>query len=113
MPDYCEIPRFSKTNEDDFADFSQFSLEERAKRGFDKARIYIKIPCPFCDKAISLLEQFNIPFEVVDVTDNPDLRAKIAESQNDYPTVPMIFMQDKFIGGCDDLIHSLRTGHLN
>lgn len=108
---YCDIPRFSKDQEQEFLS-KDLSVEELKNRGFDKARVYIKKPCPFCEKAISLLEDHEISYTLIDLTDNPDLRQKISKSQDNFPTVPMIFMNECFVGGCDDLIAALKKGSL-
>ena len=111
MNEYCEIPKFSKERESLFL-AKELSTDELKQRGFDNARIYIKKPCPFCDKAISLLEDHHIPYTIIDLTDDPELRQKIAKSQGDFPTVPMIFLNEKFVGGCDDLIAALKKAEL-
>lgn len=110
--EYCEIPRFSRDQESRLA-ASELSPEELKQRGFDNARIYIKKPCPFCDKAIDLLEDHQIPYTVIDLTHNPELRAQVARIQNNFPTVPMIFIGETFVGGCDDLIAALKTAKLS
>lgn len=110
--EYCEIPRFSKDQENTFA-ASELSPDELKQRGFDNARVYIKKPCPFCDKAIALLKDHQIPYTLIDLTHNPELRAQVARTQNNFPTVPMIFLNETFVGGCDDLIAALKTAKLS
>jgi glutaredoxin 3 len=68
-----------------------------------KAKIYIKPTCPFCVRAVALLKQRNIRTEVFDISSNPKLRAEISDSVGGYNTVPMIFLDDKFVGGCSEL----------
>jgi len=68
-----------------------------------KAEIYIKPTCPYCQKALAILNDKAIETEVHDVSSDPELRAEIAESVGGYRTVPMIFLDGEFIGGCSDL----------
>jgi len=68
-----------------------------------KAKIYIKPTCPFCVRAVALLKEKNIDTEVFDVSNDPQLRAKVAESVGGYRTVPMIFLNGEFVGGCSEL----------
>ena len=68
-----------------------------------QGKIYIKTTCPFCLKALDLLKLNNIDLEVFDLTDNPALRQQISQKLHGYSTVPMIFLKEKFIGGCDQL----------
>ncbi len=67
------------------------------------AKIYIKPTCPFCIKAQAILKKYNIQTEVFDVSSNPSLREAVSESVGGYRTVPMIFLNDTFVGGCSEL----------
>ena len=68
-----------------------------------KAKIYYKSACPFCQKALQILANHNIETESFEVSNNPELREKISSSVGGYQTVPMIFIDDNFIGGCSEL----------
>ncbi len=69
---------------------------------FDKVLIYSREGCSYCTKAKILLEQKNIKFELVELAGNQDLYNKLV-SQTGQRTVPYIFVNDKFIGGYQDL----------
>ncbi len=75
-------------------------------------RMYIKPTCPYCVNARRLLSELDLPFEETDVTNNPELRQKISAEQGGYPTVPMIFIGDEFIGGYSDMETLHRNGEL-
>ena len=75
-------------------------------------RIYTTSNCPFCTRAKNLLKSKNIPFQEIDVTNDPAARDKIAE-QTGWMTVPMIFIGDEFVGGSDDLDALARSGELD
>lgn len=72
-----------------------------------KIVIYIKGYCPYCKKAIAMLEEYGVNFEQFDVTNDEDTY-NIAKSKSGCQTVPQIFIDDKFIGGFDDL-NALKT----
>ena len=69
-----------------------------------KIDIYTKATCSFCIQAKALLGQKNLEFNEIKIDVNPELRAvMIQRSQGGY-TVPQIFINDKLVGGCDDLM---------
>ena len=65
--------------------------------------IYTKASCGFCHKAKDLLNKINLSFNEIAVDNNPDLRLRLQKENNGYSTVPMIFINGKFIGGCSEL----------
>ena len=68
-----------------------------------KAELYTKSHCPYCIKALAILQKHNIEFENHEISNDPDLRKKASERAGGYGTVPMIFLDGKFIGGCSEL----------
>ena len=74
--------------------------------------IYTAKYCPFCEKAIVLLFRKGISFTVHDVTDDPGKRDSL-EGQTGCPTIPQVFINDKFIGGCSDLYELDSRGELD
>lgn len=73
--------------------------------------IYTTSTCPYCDRAKQLLNQKNIPFKEIDVTDSSD-REAMMERANGRKTVPQIFIGEHHVGGFDDL-NALKTEELN
>ncbi|ABR50404.1 glutaredoxin 3 [Alkaliphilus metalliredigens QYMF] len=68
-----------------------------------KVVLYTKDFCPFCHRALDLLKSKEVEFTNVDVThDLETFKTVIKRTGSD--TVPQIFIDDEFIGGCDDLI---------
>ncbi len=61
-----------------------------------------KNPCPYCDRAKQLLDNKNVKYEIVDLTDNLD-ELQTWKDKTGYKTVPMIFINDELIGGYSDL----------
>jgi glutaredoxin 3 len=74
-------------------------------------RVYSTRVCPYCVRAKLLLEARGIPFEEIDVSEDPAARAWLVETTG-RRTVPQIFIGDEPIGGFDDLSALDRTGKL-
>lgn len=68
-----------------------------------KVEIYTKITCGFCMRAKALLEQKNVDFNEIKIDGNAELRNEMIERSQGGYTVPQIFINDRSIGGCDDL----------
>jgi len=71
-----------------------------------KIEIYITNNCPFCKKAKSLLNQKNVKFSEIDVSNDEILREKMSSLANGARSVPQIFADNIHIGDCDK-IHKL------
>ncbi len=74
-------------------------------------RIYSTPSCPYCAKAKELLREEKIPYEETDLSTNPELRAALS-ARTGWKTVPMIFIGEQFVGGCQDLIDLKNSGRL-
>lgn len=70
-----------------------------------KIIVYAADYCPFCHRAIRLLESKGVSFEIVDIQEYPEA-FKTIQNQTGWDTIPQIFIQGQFIGGSDDL-HTL------
>jgi glutaredoxin 3 len=68
-----------------------------------KIEIYITNNCPFCKKAKSLLNQKNIKFSEIDVSNDEVLREKMSSLANGARSVPQIFSDNVHIGDCDKI----------
>lgn len=71
-----------------------------------KVIVYTKDYCPYCTKAKNLLQQKGVAFEEIDVTHDTKQQAEMVEKSGGRRTVPQIFINDKSIGGFDDM-HAL------
>lgn len=67
-----------------------------------KIVMYKKNPCPYCDRAKNLLDGKGAKYEVIDLTDKPEELQALKEKTG-WMTVPMIFIDDKLIGGYSDM----------
>ncbi|MGB0695315.1 MAG: glutaredoxin 3 [Rhodospirillaceae bacterium] len=68
--------------------------------------IYTSPFCPFCHRAKALLGRKGIEFTEIDVMMSPKKRMEMEKRAEGRHTVPQIFINDKGIGGCDEL-HAL------
>ena len=68
-----------------------------------KIEIYTKQTCPYCVRAKQLLDQKKVKYLEIRVDENPqDLEMMLLRAEW-RRTVPQIFINDRGIGGCDDL----------
>ena len=73
--------------------------------------IYTTMTCPYFYRAKSLLKKLSVPYEEISVDFKPLLRADMAEKAG-RTSVPQIWVDDKHIGGCDDLYALYEEGNL-
>lgn len=68
-----------------------------------KVELYTKDQCIWCDRAKGLLNAYSIDFVEFDLSNNEE-RLKFYENiGNNVKTVPQVFIDDKRIGGYQDL----------
>ncbi len=67
-----------------------------------KVVMYTTQQCPYCVGAKALLRHKGVSFEEIDVSDDAELRAKMIE-ESGRRTVPQIFINDRAIGGFEEL----------
>jgi len=79
-----------------------------------KARVvlYGTAYCSYCTAARMLLEKKRVAFEEIPVFNDRERRATM-ERLSGRRTVPQIFIDDRPIGGFDDLYELDRTGELD
>ncbi|OCQ89977.1 glutaredoxin 3 [Nostoc sp. MBR 210] len=78
-----------------------------------KVEIYTWRTCPFCIRAKSLLTSKGVDFIEYSIDGDEDARDKMAQRANGKRSLPQIFINDRHVGGCDD-IHALdRQGKLD
>ena len=68
-----------------------------------KVEIYTWQYCPFCIRAKSLLKKKNVNFTEYKIDGDEDARELMIERADGRRTLPQIFIDNKGIGGCDDL----------
>lgn len=78
-----------------------------------KVEIYTKMYCGYCYRAKRLLDSKEVEYEEYDITLGGPKRAEMMERKPDAMTVPQIFIDDKAIGGSDELAALERDGKLD
>lgn len=78
-----------------------------------KVEVYTTDYCPYCVKAKTLLQIKGVEYEEIDVTGDDDARAALTKKAEGRKTVPQIFINDKPIGGFDDLNALKESGELD
>lgn len=75
-------------------------------------KIYGKDYCPYCKKIKEFFAEKGVVFEYVEVTADPqDFDQQ--KATHGWRTVPMVFIGDAFIGGCDDTLAADASGKLD
>lgn len=78
-----------------------------------KVEIYTWSTCPFCIRAKGLLREKNVDFIEYCIDGDRTGKQKMSERANGKTSVPQIFINDKHIGGCDDIYALERAGELD
>jgi monothiol glutaredoxin len=67
--------------------------------------------CGFSAATIQIFEEIGAPYGTVDVLSDPELREQIKVYSN-WPTIPQVYIDGKFIGGCDIVRELYENGEL-
>ena len=78
-----------------------------------KVTIYTRAFCPFCTRALSLLQKKGVDFTEIDAGMDPDKKQEMVQRANGARTFPQIFVGDTHIGGCDEMMALERSGKLD
>jgi len=82
----------------------------------DKVVIFMKgVPtapqCGFSNAVVQIMRMHDVKFESHNVLADEDIRQGIKEFSN-WPTIPQVFFDGEFIGGCDILLQMHQSGDL-
>jgi glutaredoxin 3 len=77
-----------------------------------KITMYTTRWCGYCVRAKALLDARNLPYEEIELDDDPGFRAKLEELTGAW-TVPQILIGDRPIGGYTELWRLDREGRLD
>ena len=78
-----------------------------------KVTIYTKPFCPYCIRAVSLLEKKGVAFDEIEAAFDPAKKQEMMQRAGGRATFPQIFIGDQHIGGCDDMMALERDGRLD
>ncbi|TAL36028.1 glutaredoxin 3 [Phenylobacterium sp.] len=74
--------------------------------------IYTKPYCPYCIRAVDLLEKKGVAFTEIEAAFDAEKRQEMMR-RSGRATFPQIFVGDRHIGGCDDMMALEREGKLD
>ncbi|MBD2161819.1 MAG: Grx4 family monothiol glutaredoxin [Limnothrix sp.] len=67
--------------------------------------------CGFSNTVVQILNAVGVPFESLNVLDEPDIREGIKEFSN-WQTIPQLYIDGNFIGGADIAVELFNSGEL-
>lgn len=67
--------------------------------------------CGFSARVIKILKDTGAPFHTVNVLSDPAIRDGIKE-YSDWPTIPQLYVDKEFLGGCDIVTEMFEAGEL-
>jgi len=77
-----------------------------------KVEIYTSMLCGYCHAAKRLLNERGAAFVEYDVGGDREKREAMTKRAGGRTSVPQVFINDKHVGGCDDLYALDRAGKL-
>ena len=77
-----------------------------------RIEIYCSNFCIYCTMALQLLDRKGVAYDKILVDQDPRRRTEM-EQRSQRLTVPQIFIDDRHIGGCDDMMALDRSGQLD
>jgi monothiol glutaredoxin len=67
--------------------------------------------CGFSAATIAVFDQLGAPYETADVLSDPEVRDQI-KAYSSWPTIPQVYIDGKFVGGCDIVRELYESGEL-
>jgi|TARA_Y100001970_G_scaffold291251_1_gene427701 monothiol glutaredoxin len=67
--------------------------------------------CGFSMAVSNILKHLNVNFKGVNVLEDPNLRQGIKD-YSDWPTIPQLYINGEFVGGCDIVKEMFEKGEL-
>ena len=114
----CEIMEYSSENETAVCNLASIGLpmfvENKDTSFIKNVTVYGKKECIYCDIAKKTLKNREIQYEYIDISDDVERKALYDKINNTYTllkpvnSVPIIFINDKYIGGTEDLLKILQ-----
>ena len=77
-----------------------------------KVEIYTWSSCPYCIRAKGLLDNKGVEYTEYCIDGDEDARDKMSARANGRRSLPQIFIDDRHIGGCDNIYDLEMQGEL-
>jgi len=103
-------------NEWDSPDLGEAKARIEALIKENKVMVFMKgsklMPqCGFSNAVVQVFNSMKVPFATYDVLSDPEVRQSIKE-YSDWPTIPQVYVDSEFIGGCDIVVEMYQSGEL-
>lgn len=112
LPMYSNVIKFTYRN---FAEsMSKDKIDKLVKN--DKVVVFMKgVPdaprCGFSNAVVQIMRMHAVNYESHDVLADESLRQGIKDYSN-WPTIPQVFINGEFVGGCDIMLQMHQSGEL-
>jgi monothiol glutaredoxin len=67
--------------------------------------------CGFSARVVQILSHMGVPFQTANVLEDAGLREGI-KSFSQWPTIPQLYVDGEFVGGCDIVTEMFQSGEL-
>jgi monothiol glutaredoxin len=67
--------------------------------------------CGFSSTVVKVLNMHNVNYKDVNVLEDPNIRIELSKHSN-WPTIPQLFVNGTFVGGCDIAVELHNKGEL-
>ncbi len=67
--------------------------------------------CGFSARTVAILQSVGKPFAAVNILPDPRIRQELSTVSN-WPTIPQLFIDGEFVGGCDIVTEMYESGEL-
>ena len=67
--------------------------------------------CGFSARTVAILQHVGTPFAAVNILPDPRIRQELSALSN-WPTIPQLFIDGEFVGGCDIVTEMYESGEL-
>ena len=91
---------------------------EQIKQDISSSRIFIYAKgeknaamCGFSARVMQMFNALDVPYEVRNIFADPNIRPAVCAFTN-WPTTPQVFIDGKFVGGCDIVTEMFQSGEL-
>jgi monothiol glutaredoxin len=68
--------------------------------------------CGFSNAVVQILKKEGVPFETFNILSDPEMRQSLKEYSN-WQTYPQLYVDGKFVGGCDIVTEMHQSGELS
>ena len=67
--------------------------------------------CGFSLAVTNILKHLNVDYKSINILEDPEIRQGIKD-YSDWPTIPQLYINNNFIGGCDIVKEMFEKGEL-